>query len=100
MVSSGPYDDMLLAEKHRIKALADRKIQEVDDYVQNEITISTEKNKTRLEAELKANEDILKKLAGAQAELIEVAIEAWRKQELEKVKSNPSIYINSTTNNA
>ena len=100
MVSSGPYDDMLLAEKHRIKALADRKIQEVDDYVQNEITISTEKNKTRLEAELKANEDILKKLAAAQAELIEVAIEEWRKQELEKVKSNPSIYINSTTNNA
>lgn len=100
MVSSGPYDDMLLAEKHRIKALAERKIQEVDDFVQNEITISTEKNKARLEAELKANEDILKKLAAAQAELIEVAIEEWRKQELEKVKSTPSIYINSTTNNA
>ena len=100
MVSSGPYDDMLFAEKHRVKALSNKKIQEVDNFVQNEITISTEKNKIRLEVEMKANEDILKKLAAAQAELIEVAIEEWKKQELEKVKSNPSVYINSTSNNA
>ena len=99
MVSASAYDDMLLAEKHRIKALSDKRIKEVDDYVQNELAISTEKNKARLEAELKANEDILRKLATAQSELIEVAIEEWRKHELEKVKNNPSSYINTTTNN-
>ena len=98
MVASGPYDDLLRAEKIKIRALSDKRIKEVEDYVTNELAISTEKNKARLEAELKANEEILKKLASSQSELIEVAIEEWRKQELEKVKSNPSVYINSTTN--
>lgn len=100
MVSSGPYDDLLRAEKYRIRALSEQRIKEIDDYVQNGISISTEKNKARLEAELSANEDILKKLATAQSDLIEVAIEEWRKQELEKIKTNPSVYINSSTNNA
>lgn len=92
MVASGPYDDLLRAEKHRVKVLSDQKIKEIDEFVENELIISTEKNKARLEVELKANNDILKKLAAAQSELIEIAIEEWRKQEVEKVKSNPSIY--------
>jgi hypothetical protein len=100
MVAAGPYDDMLRAEKYRVRALADKKIKEVDDFVTNELKISTEKNKAKLEAELKANEEILKKLASAQSELIELAIEEWRKQELEKVKNNPYTYINSTTPSA
>lgn len=100
MVASGPYDDLLRAEKFRVKALSDKRIKEVEDYVKNELAISTEKNKARLEAELKANEEILKRLASSQSELIEVAIEEWRKQELKKVKSNPSVYINSTANNS
>ena len=99
MVAAGPYDDILHAEKYRIKVLSDQKIQEANDFVQYELTLSTEKNKARLEAEMKANEDILQKLANAQSELIEVAIEEWKKQELEKVQTNPSAYINSTTNN-
>lgn len=100
MVAAGPYDDILHAEKYRIKVLSDQKIQEANDFVQYELTLSTEKNKARLEAEMKANEDILQKLANAQSELIKVAIEEWKKQELEKVQTNPSAYINSTTNNA
>ena len=99
MVAAGPYDDILHAEKYRIKVLSDQKIQEANDFVQYELTLSTEKNKARLEAEMKANEDILQKLANAQSELIEVAIEEWKKQELEKVQTNPSAYINSTTKN-
>ena len=97
MIASGPYDDLLRAEMYRVRALSDKRIQETKDYVQNELTISTEKNKARLEAELKANESVLEKLALAQSELIEEAIEEWKKQELEKVQANPNVYINSNT---
>ena len=97
MIASGPYDDILRAEKLRVKALSEKRIKEVDDYVQNELTISTEKSKARLEAELKANEAVLEKLALAQSELIEEAIEEWKKLELEKVRNDPNVYINSNT---
>ena len=97
MVAFGPYDDLLHAEKHRVRALSEKRIKEVDEYVEYELKISTEKNMARLEAELKANESVLARLSAVQSEIIEVAIEKWRKQELEKVKDNPNTYINSNT---
>lgn len=100
MIASGPYDDILRAEKYRIRAMAEKSIKEVDDLIKTSITISTEKSKARLEAELKANEGILKKLSDAQSELIEVAINEWKRQELEKIKNNPSVYIDSSTTNS
>jgi hypothetical protein len=39
----------------------------------------------------------LAKIASVQAELLETAIEEWRKEELAKIKANPSQYIQSNT---
>lgn len=97
MIASGPYDDLLRAEMHRIRALSDRRIKEINDQIQNEINISTAKNNARLAAEIKANEDVLKELSTAQSQLIQEAIEEWKKLELEKVRNNPNVYINSNT---
>ena len=51
------------------------------------------KNRNRLEAEVKANQEVLDRIALAQAELLQVAIDAWREEELAKIQANPSNYI-------
>lgn len=63
------------------------------------MTISTERNKQKLEAELKANQDLMNKVALAQSEILNVAIDEWRKNELKKVEENPSSYIQSNVPN-
>lgn len=44
---------------------------------------------------MKANEDLMSKIALAQSEILNVAIDEWRKNELKKVEENPSAYIQS-----
>ena len=97
MIASGPYDDLLRAEMHRVKVLADKRISDINDEVNTDVRISVNKNKTKLEAEMAANKMVMEKLASAQSELIEQAIADWKEEELQKVKANPSQYIQSTT---
>lgn len=98
MIASGPYDDLLRAEMHRVKVLSEKRISDINDEVNTAVQITVEKNKERLEAELAANKLVMEKLAKAQAELLERAIEDWRKEELEKVIANPSAYVKSSNN--
>lgn len=93
MMSSGEYDDKLREEMHKARVMADKGISDINDHINTEIRISTEKNRNRLEAEIKANKDVLDRIALAQAELLQVAIDAWREEELAKIKANPSDYI-------
>lgn len=95
MIASGPYDDMLRAEMYRVRVLADKQISDLNDDINTEVTISTERNRHKLEAELKANENLMSKIALAQSEILNVAIDEWRKNELKKVEENPSAYIQS-----
>lgn len=96
MIASGPYDDLLRAEMHKVKVLSNKRISEINDLVNTEMTILVEKNKERLDAEMVANKSVLEKLAEVQSSLIEKAIEGWRQEELEKIKDNPSAYVHST----
>ncbi len=93
MMEDGPYDDMLRAEKHKAKVLADKSISDVNDAINTCVRISTMKNSKRLEAETIANADIMAKIARAQAELLETAIAGWKENELEKIRQNPSAYV-------
>lgn len=97
MVADGSYENLLDAEKHRIEVLSSKKKSDLNDEINTEIQISTEKNRQRLEAEVLANKELLEKLAKTQAELLQTAIEKWREEELEKINKNPSAYIK--TNN-
>lgn len=93
MMEDGPYDDLLRAEKHRISVMADKSISDLNDEVNTAVRISTMKNEKRLEAETIANQDILEKIARAQAELLETAIAGWKVRELEKIRQNPENYV-------
>lgn len=96
MIASGPYDDLLRAEMHRVKVLSDKRVSDINDEINTEVQISTQKNKERLEAEVKANKELMEKLAKTQAELLQTAIEKWREEELAKINEAPSAYIKTT----
>lgn len=95
MMSSGPYDDMLRAEMHRVRIESDKQISDINDEVNTLVQISTEKNKEKLRAELEANKELINKIALVQAELLQTAIEEWRQEELQKIHDNPGNYIKS-----
>lgn len=96
MMIDGAYDGAINAEKHRMKVLAEQRISDVNDNINTEVHISTEKNKQRLEAEVLANKELMEKLAKTQAELLQAAIDKWREEELAKINENPSAYIQTT----
>ena len=93
MMEDGPYDDLLRAQDYKAKVLADKAISDINDAVNTCVRISTMKNEKRLEAETIANEEIMTKIARAQAELLEEAIAGWKECELEKIRQNPSAYV-------
>ena len=98
MIASGPYDDLLRAEMHRVRVLSEKRISDVNDEINTSVQITVEKNKGRLEAELAANKLVMEKLAKAQAEILERAIDDWSKEEMKKVKNNPAAYIQTSNN--
>ena len=93
MMEDGPYDNLLNAEKHRVKVIAQKRISDINDDINTSVKISTMKNKKRLEAEAIANEEVLKQLASAQAELLQKSIDAWREEELKKITEDPKSYL-------
>lgn len=93
MIASGPYDDLLRAEMHRVRVLSDKRISDINDEVNTSVEISVAKNKERLEAEMAANKEVLTQVAVAQARLIEYAIKEWEKVERTKIEKEPSAYI-------
>ena len=95
MMEDGPYDDLLNAEKHRVRVLSQKQMSDINDEINTEVQISTQKNQERLNAEVLANKKLMEKIAKAQAELLQTAIDSWRAEELEKIKENPSAYIKS-----
>ena len=84
----------------RKKAQAILNVSRINDDANTQIQIAVAKNQDKLVAEVKANQEILSKIASVQAELLETAIEEWRKEELAKIKENPSQYIQSNTRKA
>lgn len=97
MMASGPYDDLRRAEMHRVRVLSDKRISDINDQINTSVKISVAKNKARLEAEQAANKELLDKVALAQSELLQTAIDEWKAEETKKVQANPSAYIKTST---
>ena len=93
MMTSGPYDDMLRLKMHEARVSSDKSISDINDEINTQIQITTEQNRRRLEAEVLANKEVMERISLAQAEIIQVAIDTWREEELKKVAENPSEYI-------
>lgn len=98
MVADGSYENLLDAERHRIEVLSTKRKSDLNDDINTEVQISTEKNRQRLEAEILANKELIEKISKIQAELLQIAIDKWREEELAKINENPSAYIKTNNN--
>ena len=97
MVADGSYEDLLEVERHRISVLTSKRVSDLNDEINTEVKISTEKNRQRLEAEILANKELMEKIAKTQAELLKTAIDKWREEEFAKINENPSAYIKTNS---
>lgn len=97
MMIDGAYDAVLALEKHRAKVVAKEQESNINDNINTNIKILTEKNEERFEAEIKANKLLMDKIATTQAELLQTAIDKWREEELAKINENPSAYIKANS---
>ncbi|MBA6315164.1 DUF4407 domain-containing protein [Cellulophaga baltica] len=94
MAESGPYDDIMDRIKHESAVSEKEKISEINDRINTSIKISTEKNQNRLDAEILGNKALLHKIALAQAEIAELAIEKWKEEEIKKLNVGVNHIIN------
>lgn len=98
----GPYDVVLermeyevdLAQKQIVSDLNDevnnrlKEIQELNK-LSGEVRIRTERSK--LDAEMKANEALLHQIASRQADLAEMAVDKWYKEERARLENDPKL---------
>jgi len=95
MSDSGPYDDIMDRINHETNVQEMQKISDINDEINTNIRLSTEKNQIRLNAELQGNQALLDKIALAQAEIAELAVNKWKENELNKLNSGVNDIINN-----
>ena len=97
MMEDGPYDFLLDAEKEMIRLNASDSLRDYKDSLQANVQISIQRNQERIDAEKKANSKILEKISSIQMDLLDEALQRWKKEELAKIEEEPSKFI--STNN-
>ena len=95
MTERGPYDDIIDKIKHEIKVKQLLEQSNLNEEINTAVKVNADKNSQKLNSELLANKDLLNSIAKAQAEIAQVAIDEWKKEQIEKMKKDPSIMIKS-----
>ena len=95
MTESGNYDTAIKTNRILFVDECDSKIAEFNDTKKTDGIISSEKNKTRLDAELKGNQDLLNAISLAQSEIAVKAVNKWKKKELSRLESSIEHIIKS-----
>lgn len=89
MTERGPYDDIMDFKKHQVKVKQMLFTSNLNEEINTEVKINSEKSAQKLEAELLANRELLKTIAMAQAEIAAAAIEKWKHEQIRKAKKDP-----------
>ncbi|MDI1324855.1 MAG: DUF4407 domain-containing protein [Algoriphagus sp.] len=89
MTERGPYDDIIDFKKHQVKVRQMLLTSNLNEEINTEVKINSERSAQKLEAELLSNKELLKVIALAQAEIATVAIEKWKESQIEKARNNP-----------
>ncbi|MFT5252347.1 MAG: hypothetical protein ACI87N_001354 [Flavobacteriales bacterium] len=98
MSSKGIYDEILEANEYRISMEQKIKISNLNDEINTILKLSTEKNRNKLDAELKGNTELLNEIALAQADIAKIAIAKWKQDEIAKLQNGGNTYINNANN--
>jgi len=106
-----PYDELLeqrefeIAERVRqdmkikratLKSDAEWAIADREAVTDAEMHLSTERNQLRREAELRANEALMQRVADAQVELAGQLVDEWKRREMEKIGQGAGAYAQRT----
>lgn len=97
--SKGSYEEILEAKEYAISMEQKIKISNLNDEINTILKISTEKNKNKLDAELKGNAELLNEIALAQVDIAKIAVSKWKQDEIDKLQNSNNSHINSTNNN-
>jgi hypothetical protein len=98
MTEAGVYDDRLAEIAYQSEVQKKKYISDVNEKINTELKISNNHNNHKIVAELKANQDLVNAIANAQAEIAIVAIEEWKKKQMELAKNQPETIIQTRTN--
>lgn len=98
--SKGTYEEILETKEYAISMEQKIKISNLNDEINTVLKISTEKNKNKLDAELKGNSELLNEIALAQADIAKVAIAKWKDDEIAKLQNGQNNHINTLNNNS
>jgi len=98
--SKGTYEEILETKEYAISMKQKIKISNLNDEINTVLKISTEKNKNKLDAELKGNSELLNEIALAQADIAKVAIAKWKDDEIAKLQNGQNNHINTLNNNS
>lgn len=82
MTERGPYDDILDRIKHEIKVKQLLEQSNINQEANIAVKTHTEKMEQKLNMELLANEELLKSIALAQAEIAQAAVEKWKESQM------------------
>jgi hypothetical protein len=99
MIPRGPYDEILDRMEYEVfieqKRIISDKNSEINNLLEEIDKITKLKsetrlliNKTKLDAEIKANESLLNDISQKQANLAKIAVKKWYDDEINKLKSN------------
>lgn len=94
MTERGIYDDILDRIKHEAKVKQLLLQSNINQEVNTSVKVHTAMNELKIEEELKANDDLIKNIAKAQADIAAVAIEQWKQEQIELVKDKKKNIIN------
>lgn len=98
--SKGTYEEILETKEYAISMEQKIKISNLNDEINTVLKISTEKNKNKLDAELKGNSELLNEIALAQADIAKVAIAKWKDDEIAKLHNGQNNHVNTLNNNS
>jgi hypothetical protein len=96
--SKGTYEEILEANEYVISMEQKIRISNLNDEINTVLKISSEKNKNKLDAELKGNAELLNEIALAQAEIAKESIRRWKEDELSILKNGGNNVIIKTNN--
>ena len=85
MTERGPYDDIIDRKKHEYKIRQMEIQSNINQEINTAVRIHTSKYEQKLNAELQANEEILKSISKAQQEIAIIAIEKWKEEQKELI---------------
>jgi hypothetical protein len=87
MTERGTYDDVLDKIKYEAKVKQLLLQSNINQEVNLAVKLHTTMNELKIEEELKANDNLIKNIAKAQAEVDAIAIEKWKEEQIKLVKN-------------